>query len=119
MPTETFINDIVLIYYEGNPLAFARIESIEPDIKRGWYHVKLLLLQIPLRVVTWILRDVYINGEIFTMDGKEMRLERVVCPPDEDGDPDMDDTKTFAEKKAGKPEHQNSKVISLADLKKK
>ena len=35
-------NDIVLVYHEGNPLTFARIESIEPDIKRGWYHVKLL-----------------------------------------------------------------------------
>jgi hypothetical protein len=37
-------NDIVLIYLENSPLAFARIESIEPDIKRGWFHVKLLLL---------------------------------------------------------------------------
>jgi hypothetical protein len=119
MPTETFINDIVLIYYEGNPLAFARIESIEPDIKRGWYHVKLLLLQIPLRVVTWILRDVYINGEAFTMDGKEMRLERVVCPPDDYDVKDRDDTETTEEKKVEKPQQQNGKVISLADLKKK
>ena len=73
-------NDIVLIYLEDSPLAFARIESIEPDIKRGWFIIKLLLLQIPLQVVTWILRDAYINGQEFTMNGKRMRLERVEAP---------------------------------------
>ncbi len=76
----TDINDIVLIYLEDQPQAFARVEAIEPDVKRDWYHVKLLLLQIPLMVVTWILRDVYIEGESFTMEGKSMRLERVVSP---------------------------------------
>jgi hypothetical protein len=55
-------NDLVLIYFEEKPLAFARIESILPDSKKNWYHVKLLLLQIPLQVVTWILKDVYISG---------------------------------------------------------
>ena len=73
-------NDIVLIYFEENPLAFARIESILPDARPDWYHVKFLLLQVPPQVVTWILRDVYINGETFTMDGKQMRLELVEPP---------------------------------------
>ena len=43
----TVENDLVLIYFEEKPLAFARIESILPDSKKDWYHVKLLLLQIP------------------------------------------------------------------------
>ena len=73
-------NDVVLIYFEDQPLAFARIEAITPDHKPGWYHTKLLLLQLPLQPVTWILRDVYIDGEEFTMGGKRMRLEPVVCP---------------------------------------
>ena len=73
-------NDLVLIYFEDNPLSFARIESILPDSKPDWYHVKLLMLQVPLQVVTWILRDAYIDGESFTMGGKAMRLEPVVCP---------------------------------------
>lgn len=105
----TDVNDIVLIYLEDQPQAFARIEAIEPDVKRDWYHVKLLLLQIPLMVVTWILRDVYIEGESFTMEGKSMRLERVVSPdiPDEPkGKSDTDDAK-------------KGKVISLTDLKKR
>lgn len=73
-------NDIVLIYLEDEPLSFARIEDILTDSKPDWYHVKLLLLQIPLQVVTWILRDVYIEGTEFTMNGKRMRLEKVVAP---------------------------------------
>lgn len=79
--------DVVLIYLEDQPLTFARIEEILADHKAGWYHVKLLLLQIPLQVVTWILRDAYINGDEFTMNGQRMRLENVVSPSD-DGDSD-------------------------------
>ncbi|MGD8251030.1 MAG: hypothetical protein PVH30_05125 [Desulfobacterales bacterium] len=75
-----FENDIVLVYFEDNPMTFARIEGIIPDAKPGWYHVKLLILQVPLKVVTWILRDSYIDGSEFTMDGKRMRIERVVSP---------------------------------------
>jgi hypothetical protein len=104
-------NDLVLVYHEGNPLTFARIEAIAPDIKPDWYHVKLLLLQIPLQVVTWILRDIYINGETFTMGGKEMRLELVECPDE----PDMDD----GSDKPAAPGKGDAKVISLADLKKR
>jgi hypothetical protein len=75
--------DVVLIYFENKPAGFARIEDISPDPnpkKRDWYHVKLLLLQIPLQVITWILRDVYIDGEEFTMGGHKMRLEPVKAP---------------------------------------
>jgi hypothetical protein len=107
-------NDIVLIHFEEKPLSYARIESIEPDIKRGWYHVKLLLLQIPLQVVTWILRDVYIDGETFTMNGKRMRLERIVCPEEE-----ADDELPEESPAAPAPAKGKSKVISLVKLKKK
>ena len=69
--------DVVLIYHEKNPMAFARVEDISPDIKKNWYHISLLLLTIPTQLVTWILKDVYINGEEFTMGGKSMRLEEV------------------------------------------
>lgn len=113
------INDIVLIYMEENPLAFARIESIDPDHKHGWFHVKLLMLQIPLQVVTWILRDAYIDGEIFTMGGKEMRLEKVECPQEaiEVDEPPKKDRSPgkHAENDSG----TKTKVISLTDLKKK
>lgn len=105
-------NDIVLIYYEDQPLSFARIEEILPDSKPNWYHVRLLLLQIPLQVVTWILRDAYINGEEFTMDAKRMRLEKVVAP-------EMTDTPQQPPKKdPARKKNRGGKVISLTDLKK-
>jgi hypothetical protein len=108
------INDIVLIYVEDKPQAFARIEDIEPDVKRGWYHVELLLLQIPLMVVTWILRDAYINGETFTMEGKPMRLERVENPK-----PKVKPQPPASNGSPGDSGSKSGKVISLSDLKKK
>lgn len=92
MEKATKINDVVLIYFEETPLIFARIEDITADHKPGWFHVKLLLLKLPLEPVTWILRDIYINGETFTMNGNKMRLEQVVCPDEADSGDDSDDS---------------------------
>jgi hypothetical protein len=69
--------DLVLIFYQETPTVYARIESIEPDMKKDWYQVGLLLLTIPAQTVTWILREEYINGTSFTMGGQSMRLEEV------------------------------------------
>ena len=109
-------NDLILIYFEDNPLSFARIESILPDSKPDWFHVKLLLLQIPPQVVTWILRDVYINGTEFTMNGKRMRLEKVVVPdePKTAGSTDEQNEPEESANATGK-----AKVISLKDITKK
>ena len=105
--------DLVLIYLEDNPLVFARIEEIQPDAKRGWYHVTLLMLQIPPQAVTWILRDIYINGEEFTMDGKKMRIEKVVIPQSpETSEHDAKEDQTSKKTKG-------AKVISISDAKKK
>ncbi len=106
-------NEVVLIYFEDKPLVFARVEEFTPDVKAGWFQVKLLFLQLPLQPVTWILRDAYINGDEFTMNGKKMRIEPVVCPeiPGEktdDNKPEPTGKKT-----------NGAQVISLADLKKK
>ncbi|MEZ4568404.1 MAG: hypothetical protein R2860_16085 [Desulfobacterales bacterium] len=45
----TTINDIVLVYFEDQPFSFARVEEILPDIKRDWFHVKLLLIRCRFR----------------------------------------------------------------------
>jgi len=114
----TTINDIVLIYFEDQPFSFARIEDIAADIKKDWFHVKLLLLQLPLETVTWLLKDVYINGEEFTMGGKRMRFEKVVAPVENDFKEEANiqgkkDKKTFRKTK------KDSKVVSLSDRKPK
>ncbi len=104
-------NDLVLIHFEDSPLVFARVEQIVPDAKPDWYHITLLMLQVPLQTVTWILKDIYINGETFTMNGKAMRLEKVETPVESQTD-------KVAEKEGGAGENQTTKVISFADLKK-
>ena len=69
--------DVVLIYHQEKPAVYARIESIEPDIKKDWYRVGLLFLTLPAQEVTWILKEAYINGDAFTMNGDAMRIEKV------------------------------------------
>lgn len=133
-----FEKDLVLIYFENEPTGFARVEEISPDIKKNWYNVRLLLLNLPLQTVTWILRDVYIDGEEFTMGGHKMRLEKVESPKedyfdanaDTDADDDMDDFE-MPEPVSMTPRAPNSdsgsnaesspsgKIISFNDFKKR
>jgi hypothetical protein len=115
------IKDIVLIYLEDSPVSFARVESILPDPKQDWYQIKLLMLQIPLQVVTWILKDAYINGESFHMNGKKMKLQTVECPGEDlpltvPGDTLADPSKAALapRKKEVSPDAQ---IISFSDLK--
>ena len=117
------INDIVLIHLENTPVSFARIESILPDGKKDWYQVRLLMLQVPLQVVTWILKNDYINGHEFFMNDKKMRLELVESPVQ-----DLPSIGAKLKKKRKAPQKKSSpknkskgskgKIISLADFKK-
>ncbi|MBW1918016.1 MAG: hypothetical protein JRI57_08365 [Deltaproteobacteria bacterium] len=75
------INDLVLVHMDRKPAFFARINDITPDVKRGWYQVELLVLGIPLRSIFWILEDVQINGQEFTMGGTPVRLELIPPKP--------------------------------------
>ena len=111
-------NDVVLIYLEDTPVSFARVESIEPDVKKDWYHITLLMLQIPLQTVTWTLKDLYINGDDFFMGGKRMKIEVVEAPEETAPAPAVDsDSKPPGPDQSG-PSSQEShgKVISLADV---
>ena len=111
MPTT---GDVVLISFEEQPAFFARIEDIASDRKRDWYQVRLLVLQVPLTEVLWILRDEYLNGEAFTMNGRSLRIETVTTPKGRvpgaaslpsDGDPGEKDASV------------RDKVISIFDRK--
>lgn len=115
----TTINDLVLIHLEDAPVSFARVEHIEPDVKKDWYQIKLLMLQVPLQVVTWILKDDYINGDDFFMNGKRMKLVKVEAPVEQ---PDLvpDTGKLNPEEPSPEDKAVNKKdnVISLSDFKK-
>ena len=114
-------NDVVLIYFEEQPAAFARIEEIVPDVKSEWFQVKLLLLQVPLQTVTWILRAAYIDGSPFTMGGRPVRMEAVVCPAPEAGGENRTGTDAGVESNQTEDTGKNrdaGKVVSLFDQKK-
>jgi hypothetical protein len=117
----TTVGDLVLIYFEDKPMSFARVEDIQPDSKPGWFHIKLLMLQVPLQVVSWILRDVYIEGDEFTMNGNRMRLEKVVSPEElglEEVPPLEDDGDAAAvPAPTPAPKSGSAKVISLTERK--
>ncbi len=110
--------DIVLIYMEDAPIGFARIEDIRPDVKPDWYHVDLLLLQIPPQPVTWILRNAYINGDEFTMNGERMRLDLVESPVAAKASDDEAREESPDSEVAPDPESSQGNVISLVGRKK-
>jgi len=74
------INDVVLVHIDNKPGFYARIENIAPDVKPGWWQVKLLVLTFPLQVYTWILDESQINGAPYTMGGTPVQLEKVESP---------------------------------------
>jgi len=107
------IGDIVLVYKEDQPAFFARIEDIWTDKKPEWYHVKLLILQVPVIEVVWILSEGYINGDGFTMNGMPIRLEKVTGSSEK-----AIQSPATAQKSATKSDGHHRKVISLFDRKK-
>lgn len=117
----TAVGDLVLIYFEDKPMSFARVEDILPDNKPGWFHIKLLMLQVPLQVVNWILRDAYIEGDEFTMNGNRMHMEKVVSPEELDleaeSHPEEDGVSAAEPSPAPASKPGSAKVISLTDRK--
>ncbi len=81
--------DLALVHVEDKPAFFTRIEDIEPDRKRGWWQVKLLVLNLPLKVVTWILDNDQIRGGDFTMGGVPVRLEKIIAPSEPPAETDL------------------------------
>jgi len=114
------INDLVLVHVDNRPGFFARVEDISPDVKPGWWQVRLLVLTVPLQVYTWILDSTQIDGAHFTMGGTPMMLEKVVAPPLRE----RQQANPSAEGKDAEPTNAPSpeasgKVVFLSDRKKK
>ena len=111
------IKDIVLVNVDNKPGFYARIEDISPDVKPGWWQVRLLVFTFPLQVFTWILDDFQIEGADFTMGGTPIRLDPVVCPDMEESTKQIQ-----TEKKEQSGTHKDDgkrKVVSLAERRKK
>lgn len=112
----TVEHDLVLVHVDNKPGFYARVEEIEPDVKPGWWQVKLLVLTFPLQVFTWILDDNQMRGEPFTMGGTPLCLEKLVSPLEEERRRTaVEPTKEISPKSAG----GGGKVVSLAERRKK
>lgn len=107
-------HDLVLVHVDNKPGFYARVEEIVPDVKPGWWQVKLLVLTFPLQVFTWILDDHQIEGEPFTMGGTPLCLEKLVSPLEDEQQVEepMPEVKP-------KATDRGSKVVSLAERRKK
>ena len=108
------INDLVLVHVEDRPGFYARVEDIVPDVKKGWWQVKLLVLTFPLQVYTWILDESQIGGASFTMGGTPLKLEKVESPVVRE-EPDSEDVPGSTDESSRGP---RPKVVSLLDRKK-
>lgn len=109
-------HDLVLVHVDNKPGFYARVEEIVPDVKPGWWQVKLLVLTFPLQVFTWILDDNQIEGEPFTMGGTPLCLEKLISPVEVERE--QEPVLPASECKP-KGTDAGSKVVSLADRRKK
>jgi hypothetical protein len=111
------INDIVLVHVDNKPGFYARIEEITPDVKPGWWQVRLLVFTFPLQVFTWILDEFQLEYAPFTMGGTPIQLEPVVSPLEEERQ--QQEQQELEERKRIRQESGSPKVVSLADRRKK
>lgn len=107
------INELILVTIDNKPGFYARIEEILPDVKPGWWQVRLLVLTIPIQVYTWILDEFQLDGAPFTMGGTPIRLDPVVSPLEVERLQKLEEAKKNMAKESG------NKVISLQDRRKK
>jgi hypothetical protein len=98
---------VALVFFHDKPAFFIRIENIEPDQKKGWWHVNFITLSIPISQMTWILSDDQIRGDQFTMQGNPIRLERVEAP---------DNRFDQAEKEPSKPAAREKRASNQANI---
>jgi len=111
----TTVNDLILVYIEENPAFFGRIEDITPDMKPGWWHVHIMVLSIPPRMITWILEDSQIQGKGFTMGGVPIRLEKVSSPYKEEQEGRDEEGKVIALGERQEEDKDEGKVIALGE----
>jgi hypothetical protein len=110
-------HDIVLIHVDKKPGFYARIEDLTPDVKPGWWQVRLMVFTFPLQMFTWILDESQLAGASFTMGGTPIRMEQIVSPVEQERSQREQHEKEERERSG---QHSgNPKVISLSDRRKK
>ncbi len=111
------LGDLVLVHVDDRPGFFARIEDVSPDVKSGWWLVKLLVLTMPLQVYTWTLDTSQIEGAAFTMGGTPIQLVKVESPVERPARAGGQARADNVEQGKSQPEPERGKIVSLADRK--
>ena len=109
-PSAVMPLDLVLVHIDHKPSFFARVEDINPDYKRGWWRIKLFVLALPMKTVTWIIDDDQIRGADFTMGGTPVRLERVTPPREE---PAAEEATESVPEAVAPPERKQARILSF------
>ncbi|MGH7491586.1 MAG: hypothetical protein ACREOO_04240 [bacterium] len=108
-PAAIMPQDLVLVHIDHKPAFFARVEDISPDYKRGWWHVKLFVLVLPMKTVTWTIDDDQIRGADFTMGGTPVRLEKIHAPREES----VEEAPAPAAETGTAPGHKQARILSF------
>ncbi len=108
--------DLILVHIDNKPAFFARVEEFIADHKPRWWHVKMLVLQVPPVLTTWILRKEQINGEPFTMGGTPIRIEKVTVP--EENEEPAAGQEENPRSEAHEPSQGKARILSLGGDKK-
>jgi hypothetical protein len=98
------IGDVVAIYIDNKPSVYARIEGIEHDIKPRWYQVRLLFLGFPPQEMTWILKEEYLEGSLFTMKDIPMQIMPIEKP------------RSYKARTKKRTDNQRAEVISIDQM---
>jgi len=115
-------HDIVLIHVDNKPGFYARVEEIEPDVKPGWWQVRLMVFTFPLQIFSWILDEFQLDCAPFTMGGTPIRMEKITSPPKQDTkspDAERQDQDGKGDRERSGQQPGNSNVISLKDRRKR
>lgn len=102
--------DVFLAHIDEKPAFFGWITNITPDVKKGWWRIRFVVLATPTMTMTWTLDDNQIRGEGFTMGGIPVQIEKVV-EPEEKPEPSIPTLPVEAEETDG--QGGGAKIISL------
>lgn len=72
--------DVCLLYIDGFPNSFVRINWIWETDRRGWWNVNSTKLGLPCDNLQWILDSSHLAGESWMMDGMEMHFQLLRRP---------------------------------------
>ena len=80
------VKDVILVI-KPDISFFGYVYKIEPDTKKDWWDIYFTTIMLPPQIFKWILKESYINGEVFTMEGIKTFVKPVMFGEEEKPEP--------------------------------